>query len=286
MAGRGCCRSALSLSSRPALPTSCLRPPKLPIQRTARTFSHTTRRCKKKKAEYHYEDLKQAEKFTLVDAMRYLRAFEVGRSPSAKYELAVRMRTLKSGPVIRNRFRPPHPVNTDIKVCVICPPDSQQAKAVLEAGASMVGEEEIFEHIRTGKMAFDRLLCANESLGKLGKAQLGRILGPRGLMPSAKTGTVAKDVSKLVRDINGTSEYRERQGVVRLAIGKLGFTPEQLQKNVRSFMATLKSDCAKFQGSFNKEVHEVVLSSTGGPGFTLSGEYRNAESIPVSALSV
>ena len=217
---------------------------------------------------------------------RYLKAAEVGRPPtSAKYELHIRLRTPKSGQVVRNRMRLPHPVATDLRIAVICPPDSPYAKTALASGASLVGEEQIFSAVKDGRIDFDRCLCHQDSLQKLAKSGIARILGPRGLMPSAKTNTVVKDVGASVRDMVGASEYRERFGVVRMAIGQLGFTPEEVQRNVRAFVERLKKDIAALSDVISKDIHEVVLSSTNGPGLSLNGEMRGEGSPPTGDLS-
>ncbi|KAL5117405.1 hypothetical protein ACEQ8H_004721 [Pleosporales sp. CAS-2024a] len=218
--------------------------------------------------------------------MTYIRAFEVGRNPSSsKYELAVRLRSLKNGPVVRNRLRLPHPVKTDIRICVIAAPDSAAAAEARAAGAVLVGEDEIFAQIKEGKIEFDRCLCHVDSLQKLNKAQVGRQLGPKGLMPSMKTGTVVTNVGASVRGLVGGSEYRERLGVIRMAVGQLGFTPEEMQSNVKAFMDALKKDLVQISERINKEIHEVVLSSTNSPGFTLNGDFRGPNSIAPRELS-
>jgi len=104
-------------------------------------------------------------------------------------------------------------------------------------------------------------------------------------MPSAKVGTVVKDVDAAVKDMVGGSEYRERTGVIRMAIGQLGFTPDEMQRNVKAFMESVKKDCALLSDRIAKEVHEVVLSSTNAPGFSLDGTFRSDNSVPVAALS-
>jgi large subunit ribosomal protein L1 len=104
-------------------------------------------------------------------------------------------------------------------------------------------------------------------------------------MPSTKTGTVVKDVATSVRDLTGGSEYRERMGVVRLAIGQLGFTPEQLQKNIKAFVGSLKKDLATLSDRMHKELHEVVLSSTNAPGFSLNGDFKSPSGIQPKDLS-
>jgi large subunit ribosomal protein L1 len=199
------------------------------------------------------------KKLKRLTSTRYIRAFEVGRNPSSsKYEMHVRLRTLKNGPVVRNRLRLPHPVKTDIRICVIAAPDSKAAAEARSAGAVLVGEDDIFAQIKEGIVEFDRCICHIDSLQKLNKAGLGRVLGPKGLMPSTKTGTVVTQVGTSVRNMVGGSEYRERLGVIRMAVGQLGFTPEEMQRNVKAFMDALKKDIAQMSDRISKEIHEVV----------------------------
>jgi len=248
------------------------------VQQKAKKAVKDTKK-RKARTSYRQYDLKDAEQFSLCDAIRYIRAFEVGRPPtSVKYEMHVKLKSLKNGPVVRNRLRLPHPVKTDIRICVICPPDSKYAASAKAAGATLVGEEEIFEAVKDGRIEFDRCICQTDSLAKMNKAGLGRILGPKGLMPSAKTGTVVKDPALVLKDLIGGSEYRERLGVVRMAIGQLGFTPEEMQRNVKVFIEALKKDMAQLSDKINKELAEVVLSSTNSPGFSLNGEFRDLNS--------
>ena len=197
----------------------------------------------------------------------------------------MRFKTPKNGAVVRNRMRLPHPVKTDLRICVIAPEDSSAGKAAKAAGASLVGEDHIFDMIKDGRIEFDRCLCHVDSLAKLSKSGVARILGPRGLMPSAKTNSVVKDVSNSVKDMVGASEYRERLGVVRMSIGQLGFTPEEMQRNIKAFIDALKKDMAALSDRISKEIHEVVLSSTNGPGMSLTGELRSVNRIPTKDLS-
>ncbi|KAL8719329.1 MAG: hypothetical protein Q9225_003650 [Loekoesia sp. 1 TL-2023] len=218
---------------------------------------------------------------------QYIKAFEVGKPPtSPKYDLAVKLRTVKNGPTVRNRLRLPHAVDTSIRICVICPPDSLHAEAAKKAGASVVGEDTVFDAVKEGRIEFDRCICHQESVAKMNKAGLGRILGPRGLMPSTKFGTIVKDVGASVKGLIGGSEYRERNGVLRMAVGQLGFTPEELQANIKTFMSEIKKDIGLLSDRINKEIHEVVLSSTNAPGFPLNGDFRSSASPPTRDLSV
>lgn len=190
----------------------------------------------------------------------------------------LKLKSLKNGPVLRSRLQLPHRVATDLRICVICPPDSKHAEVARAAGAVLVGEEDVFESIKDGQIEFDRCICQTDSLAKMNKAGLGRILGPRQLMPSAKMGTVVKNVSTAVAELVNGAEYRERLGVVRMAIGQLGFTPEQLQRNIKAFIEAIRKDTTQIRDKINKELAEVVLSSTHGPGLTLNGEFLGVNS--------
>ncbi|QDS68827.1 hypothetical protein FKW77_006510 [Venturia effusa] len=245
----------------------------------------TVQKKKAKSASFVEHDVRKMQQFALCDAMRYIRAFEVGSQRNPKYELHVKLRTLKNGPVVRNRMRLPHPVKTDIRVCVICPPGSKAAQDAKKAGAVLVGEDDVIETIKAGKIEFDRCICHENSILKVNKSGIGRILGPRGLMPSVKTGTVVKNVTASVRDMTGGSEYRERMGVVRMAVGKMSFTPQELQANIKAFMENLKKDMALISDRMSKELHEVVLSSTSAPGFSLNGEFKSADGIAPTQLA-
>lgn len=199
--------------------------------------------------------------YTLCDAIQYIKAFEVGHSPSIpKYDLAIRLKTKKDGPVLRNQIKLPYSVKTDIRVCVLADPNSKAGKQAKEAGAALVGLEDVFEQVKNGKIDFDRCITTPENLPQIGKAGLPRILGPRGLMPSVKLGTVTDNVSTSVKNLLGGSTYRERQGVIRMAVGQLGFTAEQVRDNVKAFITQVKKEgnaMAEAQ-NFYKEVYEVV----------------------------
>jgi len=205
---------------------------------------------------------------------RYIKAFELGKDPdSPKYDIHIKLRTKKDGPIVRNSLRLPFPVKTDVKIAVICPPDSPAAKRAKEAGAYVVGEDEIFERIKAGKMDFDRVIAVPESLPKMTKEGIPRILGPKGLMPNVKMGSVVTNPAPAVKSMIGGATYRERQGVVRMSVGRLSFSPEMLRDNVKAYVTAVKKDAAALSDQIVKEVYEVVLSSTHSPGFSLNGDF-------------
>ncbi|KAK2882560.1 hypothetical protein FQN49_000245 [Arthroderma sp. PD_2] len=280
-------RGLLSASVRPQPATPSFL---CPLQQQYRYASKSSKskdsKSKKRKPMYTQYDIRDAIQFTLCDAMRYLRAFEAGRNTtSVKYEVHVKLRTKRDGAVIRNQIRLPHAVRSDLRVCVITTPGTRAAKEAKAAGADIVGEEDVFESIKAGNTDFDVCICHANSLQNLNKAGLGRILGPKGLMPSVKMGTVVDNVATTVRNMRSGSIYRERAGVVKLAIGQLGFSPEELKSNLGAFIGAIKKDAAGLSDQISKEIAEVVLSTTNGPGFSLNGEYKSESSPPTYTLT-
>jgi len=223
------------------------------------------KRKKKKYVNYKMPNLSDLTQYTLCDAIQYIKAFEAGHnSEIPKYDLAIRLKTKKDGPVLRNQIKLPYSVKTDIRVCVLADPNSKAGKQAKEAGAAIVGLEDVFDQVKNGKIDFDRCITTPEMLPQLNKAGLPRILGPRGLMPSVKLGTVTDNMSASVKNMLGASTYRERQGVVRMAVGRLAFTPEQLRDNVKALISQVKREgnLMSETQNFSKEVYEVVRNTT------------------------
>lgn len=194
-----------------------------------------------------------------------------------KYEAHIHLKTPRNGPVIKSSIRLPNPVQSEWQIAVICPEGSEIANAATAAGAKAVGEESLFEAIRQGNIEFDRLLCHVSSESALNKAGLGRILGPKGLMPNHRMQTITKDVVRAIRDSAGSAEYREKQGIIRMAVGQLGHTPDQLRANIEAIVKKLKYQCAEMSEDVPKEVHEVILSTTNGPSVSLNGKFKDIE---------
>ncbi|EEP79026.1 conserved hypothetical protein [Uncinocarpus reesii 1704] len=288
-------RSTLSSLFQPVRPNaSSVLPFLYPVQQQARDLRTSSKskgkdasaRAKKKKRTFRQYDMKDAVQFSLCDAMRYIRAFEAGREPTTvKYEVHLKLRTKKDGPVIRNQLRLPHAVQTGTRVCVIAAPGSRAAKDAAAAGADIVGEQDVFEQIKAGNIEFEACICHSASLQNLNKAGLGRVLGPRGLMPSTKLGTVVDNVGIAVKNMRAGSVYKERAGVIRIPIGQLRFSPEELRANLRTFIGQVKKDAAALTDQVSKEVGEVVLSSTNAPGFSLNGDCKSEDSPPAYALT-
>jgi large subunit ribosomal protein L1 len=140
-------------------------------------------------------------------------------------------------------------------------PKAEEAKA---AGADIVGADDLFEIINGGKIDFDRLIATPDMMALVGR--LGKVLGPRGLMPNPKVGTVTMDVKKAVADAKGGAvEFRvEKAGIVHAGIGKASFSEEQILQNVKAFVdAVAKAKPTGAKGTF---VKKVAVSTTMGPG--------------------
>lgn len=140
----------------------------------------------------------------------------------------------------------------------------EQAREAQEAGADEVGDDELVQKIKDGYMDFDVVVATPQMMAKVG--QLGRVLGPRGLMPNPKTGTVTNDVKKAVSDVKaGQVNYRvDRQGIISVPIGKVSFSVEQLSENFKALNdAILRAKPATAKGVYMKS---VSVHSTMGPG--------------------
>ncbi|HET9231065.1 MAG TPA: 50S ribosomal protein L1 [Vitreimonas sp.] len=140
-------------------------------------------------------------------------------------------------------------------------PKAEEAKA---AGADIVGAEDLFETVNGGKIDFERLIATPDMMALVGR--LGKVLGPRGLMPNPKVGTVTMDVKKAVSDAKGGAvEFRvEKAGIIHAGVGKASFSEEQIRQNVKAFIdAVAKAKPSGAKGTF---VKKVAISTTMGPG--------------------
>lgn len=182
----------------------------------------------------------------------------------ASVDIAVRLGVdpRKANQMVRGVVTLPHGTGKDVKVLALVTPDKEaEAK---EAGADYVGLDEYLQKIKDGWTDVDVIITMPSVMGKLGP--LGRILGPRGLMPNPKTGTVTMDVAKAVSEVKaGKIDFKvDKTGIVHAAIGKASFTPDKLAGNANELIQTLmklKPTAAK--GTYIKSIH---LSSTMSPG--------------------
>ena len=171
----------------------------------------------------------------------------------------------KADQMVRGTVNLPHGTGKTAKVLVFAGGD--KAEAAREAGADVVGGDELIEKVSGGWLDFDAVVATPDMMGKVGR--LGKVLGPRGLMPNPKAGTVTLDVTKAVREIKaGKIEFRvDKTGNVHAPVGKVSFKAEQLAENVHAFMETIaRAKPAAAKGTYIKS---ATVSSTMGPGVKL-----------------
>ena len=140
----------------------------------------------------------------------------------------------------------------------------ERAEAAKKAGADLVGAEDLVEQVQKGTIDFDRCIATPDMMPLVGR--LGKVLGPRGLMPNPKVGTVTNDVAQAIRDAKGGAvEFRvEKAGIVQAGVGKASFTAEALTENIRAFMDAVSK--AKPSGAKGTYLKRIAVTSTQGPG--------------------
>ena len=171
----------------------------------------------------------------------------------------------KANQMVRGVVSLPHGTGKQVRVLVLCTPDAEAAAK--EAGADYVGLDEYIEKIKGGWTDIDVIITMPSIMGKIGA--LGRVLGPRGLMPNPKSGTVTMDVAKAVKEVKqGKIDFKvDKSGIVHTSIGKVSFTADQIRDNAKEFIATiikLKPSSAK--GTYIKSIY---LSSTMSKGIKI-----------------
>jgi len=171
----------------------------------------------------------------------------------------------KANQMVRGVVSLPNGTGKQVKVLALCTPD--QEAAAKEAGADFVGLDEYIEKIKGGWTDVDVIITMPAIMGKLGA--LGRILGPRGLMPNPKSGTVTNEVGKAVKEVKqGKIDFKvDKYGIVHTSVGKVSFTAEQLVQNTREFVSTLmKLRPTAAKGTYVKSIY---LSSTMSSGIKI-----------------
>ncbi|MDC7681967.1 50S ribosomal protein L1 [Asticcacaulis sp. BYS171W] len=163
---------------------------------------------------------------------------------------------------VRGVVQLPSGTGKDVRVAVFA--KDKKAEEALAAGAEVVGAEDLVEKIQGGFMDFDRVIASPDMMALVGR--LGKVLGPRGLMPNPKVGTVTPNVAQAVKDAkSGAVEFRvEKAGIVHAGIGKTSFTVEQLEANAKALVDALVK--ARPSGAKGLYVRKISLSSTMGPG--------------------
>jgi len=215
--------------------------------------------------------------YTLEEGVKLVKsnAASMARKFPETLEIALNLGidTKLSDQAVRGMVQLPHGTGKSVRVAVFA--KGEKADAAQAAGADIVGADDLAEKIMGGFSAFDRVIATPDMMGVVGK--LGKVLGPRGLMPNPKLGTVTPNVADAVKAAKaGSIEFRaEKAGIVHAGIGKTTFSEAQLIENARAFIAAIvKARPAGVKGTY---INRVALSSTMGPGLkvdlaSISGE--------------
>jgi len=200
--------------------------------------------------------------YTLAEAAEKVKAMTFTKF-DASLDIDVRLGVdpRKANQMVRGVVTLPHGTGKQVKVLVLCNPDAEAAAKA--AGADYVGLDEYIDKIKGGWTDVDVIITQPAIMGKIGA--LGRILGPRGLMPNPKSGTVTVDVAKAVEEVKkGKIDFKvDKSGIVHSSIGKVSFTAEQMKDNAKEFINTLiKLKPATAKGTYIKSIY---LSSTMSP---------------------
>jgi large subunit ribosomal protein L1 len=201
--------------------------------------------------------------YTLTEAVEKVKEITFTKF-DASFDIDVRLGVdpRKANQMVRGVVTLPHGTGKQVRVLVLCNPDAESAAKA--AGADYVGLEEYIDKIKGGWTDIDVIITQPAIMGKIGA--LGRVLGPRGLMPNPKSGTVTNDVAKAVEEVKkGKIDFKvDKNGIVHSSIGKVSFTAEQMRDNAREFVNMLiKLKPATAKGTYIKSVY---LSSTMSPG--------------------
>ena len=212
------------------------------------------------------EKIEDGRAYTIEEAAQLVKEITFTKfDASVDIDVRLGVDPRKANQMVRGVVTLPHGTGKDIRVLVLCTPDKvEEAKA---AGADYVGLDEYIEKLKSGWTDIDIIITMPAIIGKIGA--LGRILGPRGLMPNPKSGTVTMEIGKAVKEVKqGKIDFKvDKFGIVHTSIGKVNFEAEKIMDNAREFMATiqkLKPSSAK--GTY---VKSVFLSSTMSPGIKL-----------------
>ena len=211
--------------------------------------------------------------YTLTEACDLVKGISTTKF-DASVDICVRLGVdpRKANQMVRGTVALPHGTGKDVKVLVLCTPD-KEAEAI-EAGADFVGLDDYIAKIKAGWTSVDVIITMPSVMGKVGA--LGRILGPRGLMPNPKTGTVTMEVGKAVQEVKaGKIDFKvDKYGIIHSSIGKTSFEGEKIRENAHELIQTLiklKPSAAK--GTYIKSVY---LSATMSPGIQIDAKSVNA----------
>ncbi len=214
-----------------------------------------------------YGDIDRNQFYDLTDAVKAIKS-----KASAKFDETIEIAmNLGVDPrhadqMVRGVVELPHGTGKTMRVAVFA--KDAKAKEAEDAGADIVGAEDLMAKVQAGEMDFDRCIATPDMMGIVGR--LGKILGPRGMMPNPKLGTVTMDVAGAVRAAKaGQVQFRvEKAGIVHAGVGKASFDEQKLIENVQAFVDAIQK--AKPTGAKGQYIEKVSLSSTMGPGLKVN----------------
>ncbi len=219
-----------------------------------------------KRLKSAYQDMAPLATYALPEAVKLVKAKATAKfDETVEISMNLNIDPRKADQALRGVVMLPHGTGKTMRVAVFARGD--KAEAAKAAGADLVGAEDLAESIQGGTIDFDRCIATPDMMAVVGR--LGKVLGPRGLMPNPKLGTVTADVAEAVKAAKGGQvQYRaEKAGIVHAGVGKASFSEEALVDNIKAFVDAINR--AKPTGVKGTYINKISLSSTMGPGFKL-----------------
>ena len=219
-----------------------------------------------KRVRAYKEKIEPGKQYSLEEAVSLLKEFSTVKfNQSVEVAVNLGIDAKKSEQAVRGATTLPHGTGSEVRVAVFTSGDN--ADKATAAGADLVGMEDLAEKVKAGEMDFDVVIATPDAMRVVG--QLGQVLGPRGLMPNPKTGTVTPDVETAVKNAKaGQVRYRtDKNGIVHGGIGKIDFELDAIKGNLEALLADLKK--AKPAASKGVYMKKVTLSTTMGPGLAI-----------------
>ncbi len=220
-----------------------------------------------KKMKAALETVNREQFYSIEEAIKLLKAASKARKFDESLEIAMNLGVdvKHADQQVRGMVTLPHGTGATVRVAVFAKDD--QAEAAKAAGADIVGAEDLVEEINGGKIDFDRAIATPDMMALVGR--VAKVLGPKGLMPNPKLGTVTPDVEKAVKDAKGGAlEFRaEKAGIIHAGIGKMSFDDKQLAENAVAFVDAIQK--ARPSGAKGTFILKVSLTSTMGPGIKI-----------------